>query len=59
LAEYSHIIGLGGKEYRTMIQISFAGTSCHLEFPFADLPLFNYLHAVKVATARKQTKYLP
>ena len=50
LERYTHVIGLGGKEYRAMIQKSFAGTSCRLEFPFADFSLFDYVHAVKSAT---------
>lgn len=50
LTRYSTILGLGGMEYIAMIRKSFAGTPCHLEFPFAGLPLFKYMPAVKAAT---------
>ena len=55
LANYPFIIGLGGKEYLSMIQKSFAGTSCRVEFPFANLSLFEGMSAIKAATCSKKT----
>lgn len=50
LFNYSCIIGLGGENYRTMIQKSFLGSDCRVEFPFAGLPIGKMMAATKMAT---------
>jgi hypothetical protein len=37
LHNYRRIIGLGGKEYKAMVEAAFAGTGCALIFPFSGL----------------------
>jgi hypothetical protein len=39
LNEVPHIIGLGGKEYRAMIERAFASFTCSLVFPFSGLSI--------------------
>jgi hypothetical protein len=46
LIDYDIVIGLGGKEYRQMIQQSFAGTDVVTEFPFAGLPIGKAMQAL-------------
>jgi len=49
LDEASRIIGLGGKEYRAMIERAFAPFDCSLVFPFSGLPIGLAMQATKNA----------
>jgi len=49
LDRYPHIIGLGGKEYRAMIEAAFADAACALSFPFSGLPIGKMMAATKAA----------
>ncbi len=51
LAQFPVVIGLGGKEYRQMIQTAFADGR-QVKFPFAGLPIGKGMQAVKLALAR-------
>lgn len=44
LERFSPVIGLGGKEYRQMIQAAF---SCEVQFPFAGLPIGKLMQALR------------
>ncbi len=46
---FDTMVGLGGKEYRAMVEDAFAGTRVSLRFPFAGLPIGKALQAVKQA----------
>lgn len=50
LDQYQHIIGLGGKEYRAMIEAAFSDVDCTLSFPFSGLLIGNMMAATKAAT---------
>jgi hypothetical protein len=54
LAEFPSIIGLGGKEYRAMIEGAFAPFGRAVEFPFAGLPIGRAMQEVKRATVGLQ-----
>jgi hypothetical protein len=45
LDQYSDVIGLGGKEYRTAISAAFEGTGIDIHFPFAGLPIGKAMRA--------------
>ncbi len=47
LDRFDTVVGLGGKEYRAMVEDAFAGTHARLEFPFAGLPISKAMQAVK------------
>ena len=49
LGRYSVVVGLGGKEYRAVVEAAFADLSVRLVFPFAGLPLGKSLQATKCA----------
>lgn len=49
LDNYVKIIGLGGKEYRAMIQEAFAGYNIPMYFPFKGLPIGKAMQATKQA----------
>ena len=49
LDEAPKVIGLGGKEYRTMIERAFASIDCFLVFPFSGLPIGLAMRATKNA----------
>ena len=49
LAAFEHLIGLGGKDYRSVMEQSFAGTRVKLVFPFAGAKLGEALGAAKRA----------
>lgn len=51
LARFATVIGLGGKEYREVIEHAFAGTASSLCFPFSGLPIGKAMQATKRATA--------
>lgn len=51
LARFGVIIGLGGKEYRNMVQQAFAPTQSHVVFPFAGLRIGEAMQATKRAIA--------
>ncbi len=51
LDQFPVVIGLGGKEYRQMIDNAF-GTATQVRFPFAGLPIGKGMQAVKQAIAR-------
>ena len=51
LDRFETAIGLGGKEYRAMVEQAFAGTGTELIFPFAGLPLGLGMQAAKRAIA--------
>ncbi len=54
LNRFGRIIGLGGSEYRAMIQAAFDGVPAILEFPFAGLPIGRAMAAVKTAVRQQQ-----
>lgn len=43
------VIGLGGKEYRSMIEQAFNSTNSILRFPFAGLNILQIMHKTKSA----------
>jgi hypothetical protein len=49
LGRYNSVIGLGGKEYRAMIEAAFASLPIELRFPFAGLPIGKMMQATKRA----------
>ena len=49
LDQFSRIVGLGGKEYRAMIEGAFATSRTAIEFPFAGLPIGLAMQAIKKA----------
>jgi hypothetical protein len=49
LGEAKRVIGLGGKEYRAMIEEAFAPFGCPLSFPFAGLGIGEMTEATKRA----------
>lgn len=51
LDQFDVIVGLGGKEYRAMVQRAFASTRAELVFPFAGLPIGKAMQATKHAIA--------
>lgn len=46
---WHQVIGLGGKDYREVIEDAFAGVGVRLLFPFAGLSLFDAMRATKRA----------
>lgn len=50
LDEFVRIVGLGGKEYRAMIEAAFAPFDRTVECPFAGLPIGLAMQAIKRAT---------
>jgi hypothetical protein len=54
LDRFSEVIGLGGQDYRTMIEYAFAFSTVSLHFPFAGMPLGKSLGAAKLAIATGQ-----
>jgi hypothetical protein len=50
LDQFSRIVGLGGKEYRTRLAEAFAPSGRVVEFPFAGLPIGRAMQAIKRAT---------
>jgi hypothetical protein len=56
LDRYRDVIGLGGKFYRAAIASAFAGSSVHLQFPFAGLPNGNLMQAIKAAVVAERSK---
>jgi hypothetical protein len=53
LDQFDTIVGLGGKEYRSMIQQAFADHNVRIEFPFEGLPLGMAMQAAKKAIETK------
>ncbi len=53
LADFDRIIGLGGKEYREAMRISFKEFNKIVEFPFAGLTIGRHMSAVKKALQEK------
>lgn len=51
LDEFENVIGLGGKDYRVMIEAAFKGTAVRLHFPFAGLRIGESMQAAKQAIA--------
>ncbi|MEQ8853615.1 DUF6884 domain-containing protein [Gimesia sp.] len=49
LDQFSDVVGLGGKEYRSAIKDAFHSTSARLHFPFAGLPIGKAMQAIKKA----------
>jgi hypothetical protein len=49
LDRYREVEGLGGKEYRAVIEAAVEGTSVCLTFPFAGLPIGRAMKATKRA----------
>lgn len=49
LNRYEKVIGLGGKDYRAIVQEVFSGTGVTLLFPFAGLPIGEAMAATKQA----------
>jgi hypothetical protein len=55
LTEFRRVIGLGGREYRALIERAFEETPCEVIFPFAGLPGMGYMmQAVNVAMAAQE-----
>jgi hypothetical protein len=52
LSDVPNIIGLGGKEYRAMIERAFASFPCSLSFPFSGLAIGLAMQATKRAIHR-------
>jgi hypothetical protein len=50
LHEHPKVIGLGGKDYRAVIEEAFEPFGRAVEFPFAGLPIGRMMRAVKRAT---------
>lgn len=51
LAQFTTVIGLGGKEYRKAVELAFAGLPTRLYFPFSGLPIGKAMQATKSAIA--------
>jgi cytoplasmic iron level regulating protein YaaA (DUF328/UPF0246 family) len=51
LFEFDHVIVLGGKEYRKIVEEAFADTAAELTFPFSGLPLGKAMRSTKRAIA--------
>jgi len=49
LNDVPNVVGLGGKEYRAMIERAFASFPCSLSFPFSGLPIGLAMQATKRA----------
>jgi len=49
LDRFETVIGLGGKEYRAMIEEAFRSLSVKLYFPFSGLPIGKAMQATKYA----------
>lgn len=49
LNEFRTVVGLGGKDYRVMIEAAFADAAAELRFPFAGLSIGKMLQAIKRA----------
>ena len=49
LDRYREVVGLGGKEYRAVVEEAFEGTPVCLTFPFAGLPIGKAMNATKRA----------
>jgi cytoplasmic iron level regulating protein YaaA (DUF328/UPF0246 family) len=49
LNQYRVVVGLGGKEYRAMIERAFEDSGAITVFPFAGLPIGKQMQAVKYA----------
>lgn len=54
LGGYSTVIGLGGKEYRAMIESALGGNESNICFPFAGLPIGKMMSATKRAIGSSQ-----
>lgn len=46
------VIGLGGKEYRSVIEQAFRSSGVELRFPFAGLDIMKMMRATKVALSQ-------
>jgi hypothetical protein len=57
LADPDLVIGLGGKNYRTIVQAAFEGSNVVTTFPFAGLPIGRYMQAIKRATANGEAPH--
>jgi hypothetical protein len=53
LDRYGEVVGLGGKEYRDVIDAAFEGTRVRLSFPFAGLPMGKAMGVTKQATLKQ------
>lgn len=51
LDQFREVIGLGGRDYRALIEHAFALSTVRLHFPFAGMPLGESLGAAKLAIA--------
>jgi hypothetical protein len=52
LLDFDHVVVLGGKEYRSVIEQAYAGTDSHLTFPFSGLTVGKAMRAIKQATEK-------
>ncbi len=52
LDRFRGVIGLGGREYRSMIEHAFSGSPAEIRFPFAGLPIGKAMQAIKQAIQR-------
>jgi hypothetical protein len=51
LDQFEKVVGLGGKEYRAMVEEAFQSLPVKLYFPFAGLPIGKAMQAAKRAIA--------
>lgn len=49
LSGFEVVIGLGGKEYRSVIEQAFASSGAELRFPFAGLDIMKMMRVTKMA----------
>lgn len=57
LFQFDRIVGLGGKEYRSVMTEAFQAFDRTVEFPFAGLPIGKCMQAIKLAL--REMQFLP
>ena len=59
LDHFAVVVGLGGKTYRAVIAVAFAGSASTVVFPFAGLPIGKAMQAVNRAVASGEPGFVP
>ncbi|HEX7317065.1 MAG TPA: hypothetical protein VF297_24415 [Pyrinomonadaceae bacterium] len=54
LDDFEVVIGLGGKEYRSVIEQTFGSSGVELRFPFAGLNIMKMMRATKVSVSQAE-----